>query len=455
MDELHWKVIRFSREFFLFSDSDVVVIGVSGGADSVFLLHILLQLQNILSIKKFFCAHFNHLTRGEESLRDEEFVKKTCEDLKVDFICERAKNSPRNEDEARKLRYAFLKESAEKIGATKVATAHNLDDQMETFLLRLIRGTGVSGAVGIKPFNTEICKPIPVVRPLLMITKDEIRTYLRTKEISWVEDSSNYDPKIQRNKIRKFIESSPDKEKLLKGFYKFWLSLYDVNKFIENTFTFDGNEFDLKEIEKYSNSRSRLIASRALLSRALLNKFTLPSEDIVKKFANFIFSEKKKNAIFRTGDITVTREYGKLLFNSEGESNIEKSIVIIDGFGNREFTFSKKRYNLTITRTKMKSKEKLSAKGNLVHISGDKLTFPINIRQWRYGDRFSPFGLSGTKKIQDYFQDQKIPLLRRTSIPIFESAGRIMWVLGGRIDNYFAVNDLENVVEFDCRIVEN
>lgn len=226
------SVVFFSRKFSLFSRGDRVVVGVSGGRDSIFLLYVLSQHRSKFGISEIVAAHFNHMTRGNESERDEEFVLSFSEKLGVKCLSGRAEKPLKGENDMRNERYRFLLDVAREEGACKVATAHTLDDQFETFLLNLIRSKGFFSMIGVMPKIS--MEGIHVVRPMLSVRRDTISDFLRRRGIPYVEDSSNFDLSYLRNKIRAFLRLLPDElySSLLKGFFRLWLSSYEVVELI-------------------------------------------------------------------------------------------------------------------------------------------------------------------------------------------------------------------------------
>lgn len=232
-DDPVMRSLIFSRKFSLFEKGDKVVVGVSGGKDSVFLLHLLLNFRSKFGVSEVICAHFNHMSRGKESERDEKFVRNLSEKLGVPCVVGRAERKLRSEDEMRKARYEFLGTIASQTGATKIATAHTLDDQFETFIINLIRGGGLFSSLGIRPINFGLT-PVPVVRPLLSVRRSDIEKFIREHKIEHIEDSTNIDISILRNMVRAFLSLLPDEIylKMLSGFFRFWLSLYAVLDFI-------------------------------------------------------------------------------------------------------------------------------------------------------------------------------------------------------------------------------
>lgn len=255
-DDPVMRSLVFSRKFSLFEKGDKVVVGVSGGRDSVFLLHLLLNFRSKFGVSDVICAHFNHMLRGKESERDEIFVRNLSEKLGVPCFVGRAERKLSSEDEMRKARYDFLGYVASQNGATKIATAHTLDDQFETFIINLIRGGGLFSSLGIRPFNRGLTS-VPVVRPLLSVRRIDIEKFIfeHKIEFDYVEDSTNIDVSILRNKVRAFLSLLPDEiySKMLSGFFKFWLNLFAVLDLIYSLHKRGENipDFIKKHIESY------------------------------------------------------------------------------------------------------------------------------------------------------------------------------------------------------------
>jgi tRNA(Ile)-lysidine synthase len=202
MDKRAERVLAFIREHRLIAPGEKVLLSLSAGKDSMALLHILRELGDELPVH-LSIFHLNHAARGDESDGDEEFLRGTAELLGIPFRGERfdiaASRPPGRsfEDYAREVRYRFLGESAAREGCTAIATAHTLDDSVETVIMRVFEGTGIHGLAGIEP------KRGSVIRPLLCLESEEVYAYLRERGIAWREDSSNLDTKHLRNYVRR------------------------------------------------------------------------------------------------------------------------------------------------------------------------------------------------------------------------------------------------------------
>ncbi|PIU01604.1 tRNA lysidine(34) synthetase TilS [bacterium (Candidatus Torokbacteria) CG09_land_8_20_14_0_10_42_11] len=189
------KVYQTIQENNLISPSDRVIVALSGGPDSVCLAHILCRLREKLGIK-IILAHLNHNLRGKEAEKDAKFVKKFAADFILPLECKKLMNKPANENSGRAMRYKFLKQTAKKYRAAKIAAAHHQDDQVETILSHFLRGAGLSGLSGMRYQNGKI------IRPLLDCSREEILSYLEKNNLSYRVDQSNFSLKFTRNKIR-------------------------------------------------------------------------------------------------------------------------------------------------------------------------------------------------------------------------------------------------------------
>lgn len=430
----------------MISPGDKVVVALSGGSDSVGLLQLLLTLKSFNL--KIIVAHFNHKLRGRESERDADFVKQLVKKIGVEFEYGEAraedhldKKGLSPEDAARRLRYKFLMGILKKNNAQKIATAHTLDDQAETVIMRIIRGSGSHGLSGIPPANGNI------IRPLIEIKKQEIRDYLKINKISWIEDTSNVSTKFLRNKIR--LELFPVLNEINPGINQVLLRSSEILR-IESDF----------------------------ISQCVDKVF---SSVIVRKPFGFIGKSKKylsQNKAIRLGILRKTIELLKgdlksisavhlLSIDEMIESDKSSGEIILP----EKYRFNKG-YNIFCLSDKFRFNEKFRYEINdkgiysfengfkvIVDVTSDKtewddesvglfsikkVKFPIVVRNYRPGDRFRPLGVKGFKKIKDLFIDEKIPRFLRKTIPIFETGDGIIWVGGVRIDDRFKVKKRES-----------
>jgi tRNA(Ile)-lysidine synthase len=208
------KLTLFCKRNKLFSPGDRVLVGLSGGADSVFLLHFLSKLSNKLKFQ-IICAHLNHCLRGKDADRDENFCKSICKSFRIDLFTKKidvkslAKTKKLSlEHAARKVRYSFFEQTCKKHNCNKIALAHHLDDHVETVFLNLLRGTEPKGLIGItlkRNLKENSKLKIEVVRPLLSVSKKEILSYIKTNKINFRTDKSNLSDEFTRNWLRKNV----------------------------------------------------------------------------------------------------------------------------------------------------------------------------------------------------------------------------------------------------------
>lgn len=381
-----------------------VVLAFSGGSDSVYLLYKLLDL----NCCKIILAHFNHKLRGKDSDIDEKFAQETAKKHKLEIetgsfdIKKYAKENSLNLEEAARIkRYEFLRKVKEKHNAKYILTAHHADDNLETFLLNFIRGTGLNGLKAIKLINNDI------FRPLLYTSKNEICEFLKKNKIKFRIDKSNLDNSFKRNKLRnevipKLKEIQPDL----------------VNISIENLKNFN-------EIHSLINNR--------------VNDDALTKQILLSVYENLYGSTKNlsKNQLEKLLKLTKDKKTGKTAefgrdFNMISTS---KSIELIPK--NQTTTIKKKKLNTSGT-TKYEFGE-IECK---LYLDYSKLKLPLYIREKIDGDRFKPLGLKGTKKLQDFFTDKKIPKHKRSQIPVItDKTGKIVAIGDLTIDDNYKISE--------------
>jgi len=430
----------------MISHGDKVVIAISGGSDSVGLLHQLLFLEELNL--NLIAAHFNHKLRGDESERDAVFVERLAKKLGVQFEYGEARaNDFRNkkplspEDAARRLRYEFLEDVLKRNKAQRIATAHTLDDQAETVIMRILRGSGSKGLSGIPPVNGN------VIRPLIEIPKKEIRDYLRFNRIRWVDDSSNVSTQFLRNKIRlKLIpllkEINPSISQVLHRSSEIFriesdfiaLCVNEVFKSViaKKQFGYLGNS------KKYL-SQNKAVRLGILRKTVELLKGDLKSVSAIHLLAidELIESDKSSGEVILPENIRFNKGYQLFCISEKAKFN-ENYNYKINGQGSFEF---KNGLKVDIEVSSDKSHWDDEAVG---FFSAKKVGFPIVVRNYKPGDRFRPLGIKGFKKVKDLFIDEKVPRFLRKSVPIFETTEGIIWVGGIRNDDRFKVGKRES-----------
>jgi tRNA(Ile)-lysidine synthase len=450
-----------------------ILISVSGGPDSVFLTHLLYKLKDKFGLELYGFS-LDHKTREGQSGRDLEFVKNLYSSMGIKLFCEKADAAEWSrikglsfQEGARKIRLYYLNDIADKYDIKKIAVGHNMDDNMETFLMRLIRGAGARGLSGIKPFSGRI------IRPLINTPGKEIKNYLDEKCISYCLDRSNFENKYQRNRIRNMLIPYIEK-----NFFKNFKS--SLNRSIEilreeENFLSKYSMNILERIAHSSRSRDRnrtvylkipiepLLSSSAAIRRRIImcavEKIRGTSEDI--SFRNI--EDMLKLAVSRSGEnkwITplknimifringfihmantdfmedipdiiksyiMDRAGGEIKGSYDGESRTE---IIIGGETELEG------FGMAVRAKVMDSAGDFKrAACSKAFLDYDKIILPVIVRSWRKGDRFYPFGAGGSRKLHDFFIDKKIPVNRRKKIPVFCDAEKIIWIGKMRIDS--------------------
>lgn len=431
------------KRFSMLSPGETVVVGVSGGADSVGLLYILTELEEYNL--KLIVSHLNHGIRAEEGKRDAEFVEGIakslnlpCEIGNVDTPDFKEKSNLSLEEAARILRYGFFKQVMEKYGAQKIATGHTLDDQAETVLMRIIRGSGALGLSGIPPVSEGY-----IIRPLVKTPKSEIEEYLKSKGIGWIEDSTNRATVFLRNRIRH--ELFPELKKYNPRIKETLARAGDLlrtqeefisnraNNWVEYVFQSVGEGELLGTVSHY---RAIPEALRFAFLRIAIEKIKGNLRKVSFKHIlsvdELLVSELPSGEISLPDGIMVAKGYD--LFSVARKSELKRDFSYTVDFAGK-WNFPHAEFEIGTTEVESLDKEgKFTALFDL-----DSVNFPIEVRNFRHGDRFIPLGMNKLKKVKRFFIDEKVPKFLRNRIPIFLAGGEIMWIGGMRIDDRFKV----------------
>lgn len=443
------KVRATIDRYEMLEPGDAVLVGVSGGADSVALLHVLHSLRERYGIS-LTVAHFNHGLRGSESDRDEQFVRQVADRLGVPLVVERNsdpldRDSGNIEERARLKRYEFFHRSAEERGSGKIALGHTANDQAETVLLWLLRGTGRKGLGGMPPVREGI------VRPFIDTERSDIVEYLTEGGIAWVEDGSNQEPAFTRNRIRHRLipqiqeEFEPQVVPLLSSTAELlrdeesWLEQITQTHFQALAKEADGERvaFAIDTLASLPKALQRRLTRYALESvQGSLRKI---GRDHVEAVLALIYSDSPHAEVCLPGGLGARREYGMLQVGKIEKEEVSfcysfdelPAEVAISEIG-RTISFEVLDWTpgCTVPRTAQD-----------VVIDRETVNFPLVIRSMKQGDRFNPLGVEGSKKIKDFFIDQKVPYEKRHKVPIVAFGSVIAWVAGYRIDDRTRVTD--------------
>ncbi|MGL5615855.1 MAG: tRNA lysidine(34) synthetase TilS [Sarcina sp.] len=442
------KVLQYIKKNSMIEENDKVLVALSGGPDSICLLHILKGLENKLNIK-ILAAHINHCLRGNEADKDEEYARKFCENLGIDFYVKRieidkvAKEKKISTEMAgREERYKFFDELKKKFNIQKIAIAHNANDQAETLIMRIARGTGIEGLVGIRPVRDNL-----FIRPILCLTREEIESYCEDNNLNPRIDKTNLEEVYSRNKIRlkaiPFLKENFN-EDVIDAFNRLAYSVSKdvefINEFVEEKYntlienTKDGLIIKREAFDEKEAVLNRLIRKALMEVSGAFNNFEM-------KHINDVINLQNGNAgkkINLTNRVIVINEYGKIKivrdikraeFKDEITFDIEelynmKEKIITNNLGT--FTFKVVENNGNIKTTKNNEK----------YFSFDNVS-KITIRTRKDGDTIVPFGMEGRKKLKDIFINNKIPKEERNFIPLLLLDDEVAWIIGVRNSNLY------------------
>lgn len=432
-EEFIESVHDFSEAHDLIDKSHTIILAVSGGVDSMVLWDVVHQLG-----LKYRVAHCNFQLRGKESEEDELFILEKAKGYNVPVFSKKFKTLQYSEDNnvsiqvaARELRYKWFYELLEMHQASSIATAHHLNDSIETFFLNLLRGTGLQGLTGIPVKNDKI------IRPLLFADRKSIVQYALSQNLEWREDSSNEKDYYQRNYIRhhivpKFIELNPSFEKTMEVNIS---RLRESNKMYKQAV----QRMKTEMLHYDEHSGCFRISMLELAGRQLSPELFF---EIIKEFDfNITQAENMLNACFS--------EPGKFFYSESHQALIDRLDILIKPLSksteatiliNKEDIENNaiQGLNFTLTLNKELSEE---LDPSLAYLDFDKLKYPITFRPWKNGDKFQPLGMKGKKKLSDFLTDLKLSRIEKEAVMVLESQGEIIWVAGYRIGNPFKISE--------------
>ncbi len=433
------KVLRFIKENKLLCEGEKILAALSGGADSVFLLHFLNKYKKKFKIE-IGAAHLNHLLRGKDSERDEQFCKAVCFELSVPIYVYRRnvkayskKNKISLEAAGRKIRYSFFEKISKEKGYNKIVTAHNADDNAETVLLNLIKGTGLKGISGIP------VKRKNIVRPILSLTKKEILDYLEENKFEFRVDESNLTNDFERNFIRNEIVPGIIKNlnpNLFNSVLTTSLNLQRLNLWISGIVNDVKKDVSIKQkksvfipitlIKKYNE----FIISYAV-KEIIDENFSVKLESgDIKKLLSLIKKQAGKSEEL-SQNLIALKERNEIIVKEKLTHKISDIYKINVG---SKMKLDGKVFSIDETHI---SRIKISKDKNTEYVSAEGLDKDFIIRKWKPGDKFFPLGMKGTKKISDYLNDIKMNSFEKSEQLVLENCGRIIWVIGKRLDDRF------------------
>lgn len=458
---MYKKVLSYIKDNELIKPGDKVLIALSGGPDSVCLLNILFKLKDELNIE-LGAAHLNHMLRGKDALDDEQYVIDICKQMNIECFTKQVnineyskKEKLSSEMAGRIVRYGFFDEIIKEHGYTKIATAHNANDQAETILFRLMRGTGLEGLGGIKTKRDNI------IRPILCLSRQEVEEYIENNKLKPRIDKTNFEKIYNRNKIRldilPYIKENFN-EDIVQTLNRMSSLLQKDNEFIEELsfnmykkYCIEKHEYFI--IKKEVFSENEVIITRII--RNAITRFSKTHYDFEMKHIYEIYNLAKSgtgkvvdlpNKIYAEniyGDIYIKNRIDKEFINGDtNEIKISKKDL-----DRKTVEFGEYSFEFYIVDNNKHIKLDLKHSDFEKYFNLDKIQKDIIIRTRRDGDKIIPLGMTGSKKIKDIFINMKIPKEQREIIPLVCFDNKISWIVGLRVsDEYKITSDTKKIL---------
>ncbi|HZK00032.1 MAG TPA: tRNA lysidine(34) synthetase TilS [Tissierellaceae bacterium] len=440
------KILNNILENNLICNQDNIVLGVSGGPDSMALLYALLDIRRNIDFN-IIVAHVNHGVRGDEALRDQAFVEQKANELglkyytrDVDMIAYGKNHKISAEEAGRKLRYEFFRDILRAHNGGKIALAHNMNDQAETLLMRIIRGTGIDGLKGMDFANDDI------IRPLLNISRQEIEEYIEDNKIETVLDKTNLMPIYTRNKVRlELIPYLEDKfnPNLIKTLWRLsqtakndsdFLESYTVDRYLDSLIYGDNDRIVLS-LNKF-RQLDKSIQNRLVIYviREIVKVFQGFSEEHISSVVSLFNLGLTGKTVELPKNLVARVDYEYLIIEKRFKNAIKSFVYELrigyNQFDDFEFALDIKIMNID----DIEKKDKLP---NIKYFDYDRIKGTLYIRNRRDGDRFIPLGMRGSKKLKDFFIDSKISRQERDKTPLILDEDNIIWVVDYRISELY------------------
>ena len=447
-NDIKKRFLKFIKEKNIVKSGDKILVGLSGGPDSVCMLNLLCSIRDEEKIE-IAAAHINHMLRGEEADKDEEYSKKLCESLGVRFFSKRIdinkyalETGKSSELAGREARYDFFNEIINKINFNKIATAHNANDQAETILMRIMRGTGLEGLGGI-PVEREG----KYIRPILFMKREEVEQYCKENNLNPHIDATNLERIYSRNKVRLDIlpyMKNNFNPNIVETINRMALLLQDDNEFIEG------------EVNKAYKDNCFERENSIVISK---NLFNIHSAIVTRVIRKALFAINKSNYDMEMKNIEDIIELSNLGTNKRvdlpkdiyaenvyGDIIIRKKEYIKNKLSN-ELTLNKKdilhnevifdeyiiNFDLVNNKDIKQENDELIKKFDYDKINN------VTIRYRKDGDRITPLGMKGSKKLKEIFIDMKIPKEKRDEIPLIQFNDEISWIVGIKMSDKFKI----------------
>ncbi len=424
----------------LFEQSDKILLAVSGGKDSMAMLHFF-KASNL----NFWVAHCNFNLRGADSDADEQLVKTICKKNNIPFFTTSfnttefaEKNKISIQMAARELRYKWFEEVRQTENLDYLATAHHKNDVAETMIINLVKGTGLSGLHGISEKSGKI------IRPLLNFTREQIEAYVAENNIEYREDKSNSNNKYTRNSVR--LDVIPLLEKINPNLIE---SLNQTASYIADSESILAEKIqeEFKKCAKKKDERILFDINGLKTLKQLntylyyfLNDYGFNGTDVQNIIDSF---EEQSGKIFLSKTHQILKNRDELILSAIGlESNEEIIINTVDEFNDYGFLVEFYPNDNTL---------KINKSNQYAYLDANKIEFPLVLRNWAAGDAFQPLGMKGKKKLSDFFIDNKVDVLTKNKTRVLTQNNTIIWVVGYRIDDTFKITqNTQKVIVIKC-----
>ncbi len=441
------KIKHTISRYSMITHGDRIVVAVSGGPDSVCLLSILNELKDELGIE-LIVAHLDHGLRPHEDADETRFVESLANALVLPFVTDQAGSEMEMEkgsleEKARDVRYRFLEDVKKRLSARKIAVGHTLNDQAETVLMRLLRGSGPAGLSGIPP-----CRDDTIIRPLIQINRAEILSYLGSKGLKYMTDSSNLETRFLRNRIRSHL--LPQLEEYQPRIIEVLGQTSEIMRRDEEWLDKEAGKWlgskienrDDKGIQIHLSSfrdiplalRNRVIRRAIKAAGGSLRRISSRHIDAVNRMST---GNKPQALVNLPNGLIAKRVYDKLVFGVPGDSRPNSFNCSLDGPG--KFHLEALKSTISLEEISIDTLPDMGADPRTAFLDADQITYPLKIRNSRPGDSFIPLGMAGHKKLKDFFIDLKVPSEARERAPILTHKDMPIWICGYRIDNRFKV----------------
>ena len=432
----------YIRHHKLFNSKDKLLLAVSGGLDSMALSQLVIQAGYEAGI-----AHCNFGLRGSESDDDEAFVKEFAQKGNIPYYSIRfnteefaARKKISIQMAARELRYEWLEEIRTRNNYGYILTGHHADDSIETFMINLVRGSGIRGLAGIQP------KRESLVRPLLYAHRNDLEQYIEEKKIAYREDQSNQETKYLRNQIRQKVLPQMElmNPSLRRNLTETSERLNDLLLLYEEELKLARAEFvEIKEKEVQVNLEA---LSYTPLGRVLLHEL-LSEYNVAPRVIGDILKQRDhlSGRSFDTSSHKIVTDRGRLIIREDDAR--PKSRMFIQP----ETESVSSPIRLSFKQLEWSRDQVPIADPKHAFIDLEKIEYPLELRPWQEGDRFYPLGMEQSKKLSDFFIDQKLSLFEKESVYLLCSCGEIVWVVGQRIDNRYKItSNTRKVLHIHC-----